>query len=39
MNYYKTEPNNYVTLSKNVKKKYKKTNAKVLDTITLKDKL
>ena len=39
-NYYKTEPNDYVTLiSKNVTKTYKKTNAEVPDMITLKDKI
>ena len=38
-NYYKTEPNNYVTLvDKNVTKTYKKTNPQVPDMITLKDK-
>ena len=39
-NYYKTEPNDYVTVvSKNVTKTYKKTNAEVPDMITLKDKI
>ena len=39
-NYYKTEPNDYVTLvNKNVTKTYKKTNPKVQDMITLKDKI
>ena len=38
-NYYKTEVKDYVTLvDKNVTKTYKKTNPKVPDTITLKDK-
>ena len=39
-NYYKTEPNDYMTLvDKNVTKTYKKTNPKVPDMITLKDKI
>ena len=39
-NYYKTEPNDYVTLvDKNVTKTYKKTNPKLPDMMTLKDKI
>lgn len=38
-NYYKTEAKDYVTLvDKNITKTYKKTNPKVPDMITLKDK-